>query len=100
MEVTFNRRAYRGKEKKDSERFRLIAVYDEDEGKYHLYITDLSTNEACSSCIPSNPKNDIQTNEDFEKPRGLQSVLAESTTRRESPNCSDGLTECFSESSN
>jgi IS4 transposase len=43
VEVTFNRRAYRGKEKKDSERFRLVAVYIEDEDKYHLYITNLST---------------------------------------------------------
>ena len=42
VEVTFNRRAYRGKEKKDSEQFRLVAVYNEDEDKYHLYITNLS----------------------------------------------------------
>jgi IS4 transposase len=43
VEVTDNRCAYRGKEKKDSERFRLVAVYNEDEDKYHLYITNLST---------------------------------------------------------
>lgn len=42
VEVKFNRRAYRGKEKKDNERFRLVAVYNEDEDKYHLYITNLS----------------------------------------------------------
>ncbi|NYT01579.1 MAG: IS4 family transposase [Methanosarcinales archaeon] len=42
VEVTLYRRAYRGKEKKDSERFRLIAVYNEDEDKYHLYITDIT----------------------------------------------------------
>lgn len=42
VEVAFNRRAYRGKEKKDHERFRLVAVYNEDEDKYHLYITNLS----------------------------------------------------------
>ena len=42
VEVEFNRRAYRGKEKKDNERFRLVAVYNEDENKYHLYITNLS----------------------------------------------------------
>lgn len=42
VEIEFNRRAYRGKEKKDSERFRLVAVYNEDEAKYHLYITNLS----------------------------------------------------------
>ncbi len=43
VEVAFNRRAYRGKVKKDNERFRLVAVYNEDEDKYHLYITNLST---------------------------------------------------------
>ena len=42
VEVEFNRRAYRGKEKKDTERFRLVAVFNEDENKYHLYITNLS----------------------------------------------------------
>jgi putative transposase len=42
VEVSFNRRAYRGKEKKDNERFRMVAVYNEDEDKYHLYITNLS----------------------------------------------------------
>jgi IS4 transposase len=42
VEVEFNRRAYRGQEKKDTERFRLVAVFNEDENKYHLYITNLS----------------------------------------------------------
>jgi IS4 transposase len=42
VEVAFNRRAYQGMEKKDNERFRLVAVYNEDEDKYHLYITNLS----------------------------------------------------------
>jgi IS4 transposase len=42
VEVEFNRRAYRGKEKKNNGRFRLVAVYNEDEDKYHLYITNLS----------------------------------------------------------
>ena len=43
VEVVFNRRAYQGKERKDSERFRLVAVYNADEEKYHLYITNIST---------------------------------------------------------
>ena len=42
VEVNFNRRAYRGKEKKDTERFRLVAIYNEDEDKYHMYITNIS----------------------------------------------------------
>ncbi|MDF0591423.1 transposase, partial [Candidatus Methanocrinis natronophilus] len=36
------RRAYRGKEKKDIERFRLVGIYNEDEDKYHLYVTNIS----------------------------------------------------------
>jgi len=42
VEVNFNCRAYRGKEKKDTERFRLVAIYNEDEDKYHMYITNIS----------------------------------------------------------
>ena len=42
VEVNFNRRAYRGKEKRDNERFRLVAIYNEDEDKYHLYVTSIS----------------------------------------------------------
>ena len=42
VEVNFNRRAYRGKEKRDIERFRLVAIYNEDEDKYHMYITNIS----------------------------------------------------------
>jgi hypothetical protein len=33
VELNFNRRAYRGEEKKDTERFRLVAIYNEDEDK-------------------------------------------------------------------
>lgn len=42
VEVYFDRRAYRGKEKKDTERFRLVAIYNEDEDKYHMYIINIS----------------------------------------------------------
>jgi putative transposase len=41
VEVEFNRRSYCSKDKKDNERFRLVAVYNVDEDKYHLYITNL-----------------------------------------------------------
>jgi IS4 transposase len=36
VEVAFKRRSYRGKERNDTERFRLVAVFNEDEGKYHM----------------------------------------------------------------
>lgn len=42
VEVNFNRRTYRGEEKKDTERFRLMAIYNEDEDKYHMYVTNIS----------------------------------------------------------
>jgi transposase len=29
-------------EKRDNERFRLVAIYNEDEDKYHLYVTSIS----------------------------------------------------------
>ena len=42
VEVSFKRRGYNGKERKDSEQFRLVAVFNEDEEKYHIYLTDIS----------------------------------------------------------
>lgn len=43
VEVTFKRRAYNGKKSDDVERFRLVAVYNQDEEKYHTYITNISS---------------------------------------------------------
>ncbi len=42
VEVNFRRRAYRGKERDDTCQFRLVAVYNDEAKKYHLYITDIS----------------------------------------------------------
>jgi len=42
VEVSFKRRKYNGKEKMDSEQFRLVAVFNEDEEKYHVYLTNIS----------------------------------------------------------
>ncbi len=44
VEIPFKRPNYNGKSKTrmDSERFRLIAVYNVDEEKYHIYLTDIS----------------------------------------------------------
>ncbi|MCQ8903646.1 MAG: transposase [Methanothrix sp.] len=36
-------RAYRGVAATDTKRFRMVAVYNEDEEKYHLYITNILT---------------------------------------------------------
>jgi IS4 transposase len=42
VEVSFKRRKYNGKERLDTERFRLVAVFNEDEEKYHVYITNIT----------------------------------------------------------
>ncbi len=42
VEISFKRRSYNGKERKDSEHFRLVAVFNEDEEKYHVYLTNIS----------------------------------------------------------
>ena len=44
VEIPFKRPNYNGKSKTrmDSERFRLVAVYNVDEEKYHIYLTDIS----------------------------------------------------------
>jgi len=42
VEVSFKRRKYNGKESLDTERFRLVAVFNEDEEKYHVYLTNIT----------------------------------------------------------
>lgn len=42
IDVSFKRRNYKGKQKKDSEKFRLVAVYNAEDDEYHLYITNIS----------------------------------------------------------
>lgn len=44
VEVSFRRRAYRGKRHGDTQRFRLVAVRNAETGKYHVYITNISPN--------------------------------------------------------
>jgi IS4 transposase len=41
VEVSFKRRAYKGERKPDTNRFRLVAIYNEEEQKYHMYITNI-----------------------------------------------------------
>jgi IS4 transposase len=44
VEIPFKRPNYNGKSKTriDSERFRLVAIYNVDEEKYHIYLTNIS----------------------------------------------------------
>ncbi len=43
VEVSFRRRAYNGKRKGDVSRFRLVMVYNEEDEKYHVYLTNISS---------------------------------------------------------
>ncbi len=42
VEVSFDRRSYRGKSKKDNTKFRLVAVYNSEADDHHLYLTNIS----------------------------------------------------------
>lgn len=42
VEVTLKRRKYKGKERKDTARFRMVAVYNKDARQYHAYLTNIS----------------------------------------------------------
>jgi IS4 transposase len=44
IEVSFDRRAYRGKSKKDNMKFRLVALYNDDSKEHHFYITNIPPN--------------------------------------------------------
>ena len=41
VEIEFKRRKYKGKQRKDRVQFRLVAVYNEEAKKYHLYLTNI-----------------------------------------------------------
>ena len=43
VEVSFRRRTYNGKRKGDTGRFRLIMMYNEEDEKYHTYLTNISS---------------------------------------------------------
>jgi IS4 transposase len=47
VEISFKRPNYNGKSKTrmDTERFRLVAVYNLDEEKYHVYLTNISNDD-------------------------------------------------------
>jgi len=43
VEVNLYRRKYKGKKRKDSDGFRVVAVYNKEAGKYHAYITNIES---------------------------------------------------------
>jgi putative transposase len=53
VEIPFKRPNYNGKSKTkmDSERFRLVAIYNDEEEKYHIYLTNISPDVLCPEDI-------------------------------------------------
>jgi len=43
IEVSFKRRAYNGVKRADTHRFRLVAIYNGEDEKYHTYITNINS---------------------------------------------------------
>ncbi len=43
VDIEFKRRKYKGKSRKDVKRFRVVAVYNKEVGKYHTYITNIDS---------------------------------------------------------
>ena len=43
VEIVFKRRSYKGKQRNDCKIFRLLAVLNEETGKYHIYLTNISS---------------------------------------------------------
>ncbi len=41
VEVSFSRRVYNGKKSKDTKAFRLVAIYNNEAKKYHVYLTNI-----------------------------------------------------------
>ena len=41
VEISFKRRKYKGKQRRDTEIFRLVAILNEETGKYHTYLTNI-----------------------------------------------------------
>ena len=41
VEISFRRRKYKGKQRNDTARFRLIAIYHNEASKYHVYLTNI-----------------------------------------------------------
>ena len=41
VKIAFKRRKYKGKQKKDEMRVRLVAVYNDEDQKHHIYITNI-----------------------------------------------------------
>ena len=53
VELTMTRRAYRGARKKEPLRLRLVAVYNEEARRYHVYLTNIPPEELTAEEVAS-----------------------------------------------
>jgi len=53
VEVSFDRRSYRGESKKDSKIFRLVAIYNPESEEHHFYLTNIHQDVLNASEIAS-----------------------------------------------
>lgn len=53
VELTMTRRAYRGRKKKEPLRLRLVAVYNEEARRYHVYLTNIPPEELTAEEVAS-----------------------------------------------
>jgi len=50
-EVSFSRRRYNGKSSKDTLKVRIVAIFDEKDGRYHVYLTNIPSDILCAEDI-------------------------------------------------
>ncbi len=51
VEVSFSRRVYRGKRSRDAKSFRLVAIYNDEAKRYHVYITNIPLDALCAEDV-------------------------------------------------
>lgn len=51
VEVTFSRRVYRGKRSRDAKSFRLVAIYNDEAKRYHVYMTNIPPDALCAEDV-------------------------------------------------
>lgn len=51
VEVSFNRRSYKGKSSKATETYRLVGVFNQETRAYHLYLTNISPDQLAAEDV-------------------------------------------------
>ena len=51
VKISFSRRVYRGKRSKDAKAFRLVAIYNHEAKRYHVYLTNIPSTALCAEDV-------------------------------------------------